>query len=122
MVRNMTAKKEKIVGEYLKSLGVPPNLYGYEALCLAIGYILDHPNVRLSANNLYAVVGSLTEGNWSRAERNIRHAILYAFDKTHPQKLQDLFENMLDYESCKVTNMTFIYTVADAIRGDWPIK
>lgn len=118
----LSIEKELCVGNYLKSLGIPPHLSGYYNLCTTIGYLLDNPNERPKIMTLYSLCKKKNNGTASQVERSIRTAIEYAFMKTHPDKLYDVFGPVIDPNSGKVTNTTFMYMCVDELRPVWPKK
>lgn len=103
-------------GRFLKSLGIPVSLNGYEPLRLSIEYLLEHPDEHPKMMFLYKYSAGVLGKTYTQIERNVRHAVEYAFMHTHPDELFEVFQGLVSPDSGKVNNMVFVYTCADALR------
>ena len=107
----------KTIADTLKELGIPVNILGYRYLNDAIELALkDETIIHRVSKEIYPAVADINKSTASRVERNIRHAIEFAFTKSKSPILFDVFKNTVSNKTGAVTNSTFIATVTEYIN------
>lgn len=105
------------ISKKLISIGVSPGLKGYGYLKSAIKKVYENPSaIDNMTKGLYPSVAAEAGTTASRAERAMRHAIERCFELSDPEQIQAVFGLVTDYRSGKVTNTTFIATMAEALH------
>lgn len=104
------------IKKYLKELGVPQNLLGYEYLATAIELALkDRKYIHSVTKILYPDIAKQYNTTLSRVERAIRHAIETSFNLMPYDKQEEIFSNTLDPKRGKPTNSHYIAAIADVL-------
>jgi two-component system response regulator (stage 0 sporulation protein A) len=107
----------KTIADTLKELGIPADILGYRYLNDAIEMVLnDDTAIYRVTKEIYPAVAKANKSTASRVERAIRHAVDYAFNKGNDLLLYNMFKGTISNKSGKVTNSTFIATVAEHIN------
>ena len=108
---------ENEIIRYLKELGVPSHIKGYQYLRSAIGMVLVNSNLLGSiTKTLYPSVAVEFDTTTSRVERAIRHAIEVAWNKGYVENVNRLFGNTIRDDKGKPTNGEFIAMIAEHVR------
>lgn len=103
----------------LRKCGIRPDLKGWEYTGCAIEMVMNNWNLTHAiTKELYPAVAKQFNTTRSRVERAIRHAVEVGFDLTPISTMQEIFGNTLDPHSGKVTNATFIATIADILMRE----
>lgn len=104
----------------LLKVGVSPDLSGYHYLVEAISTTKDaclNGNVNYKLTSLYADIGKKFDTTASRVERCMRHAVEKAFTINSPL-LHEIFDTLIEFDSGKVVNSCFVYTLAQYLIMD----
>jgi two-component system, response regulator, stage 0 sporulation protein A len=128
-VKNNNLTKARSFGEknlieikiksYLKKIGVPPNIKGYNYLTKAILMAQNGKSVYGNlTNGLYPDVANIYDTTLSRVERSIRHAIEVAWNRGNIKILDELFGYTISEQKGKPTNGEFIAMIADKVKTD----
>lgn len=111
---------DKKITKTLITIGVNPGILGYRYLQTAIQYaIKDNSYVNYITTKLYPTIAEIHNSTPSRVERAIRHAIERLFLNTDINRLHKIFGNIIDVNSGKITNATFIAFVVEYIRTNY---
>lgn len=101
----------------LLDLGILPSNLGFNYLAEAIDkFINGTGESKFSWIRLYDLIGEQNNSTGTRVERAIRHSIELAFDKPNTVLLKMFNSFMPDTGIEKVSNSTFIATVATYIE------
>ncbi len=112
----MKTTNENVIRKYLKELGVPQNLLGYEYLVTAIELAIDDKKyIHNITKMLYPEIAKRHKTKPTRAERAIRHAIETSFSLMPYNKLEEIFSNTLDAKRGKPTNSHYIAAIAEVL-------
>lgn len=107
------------VSNVMRDLGVPANVKGFNLLRTALVMVVhDESVVHNMMTNLYPQLAQAYNTTAARAERNVRHAIESAWNRSDPETQQRYFGNTVSWHKGKPTNGEFISIVADKIRFD----
>lgn len=108
--------KDKI-RKLVKSLGVTPDLKGYNYIISAIEIICKNNIDCKVSKDVYPVVARMYGSTPSRVERSIRHCVGKLFDS---YESIDLLMSTLDcnLETDHLTNSQFLFLCADTILHD----
>jgi two-component system response regulator (stage 0 sporulation protein A) len=101
----------------LMELGIVPSNLGFTYLTEAIyKFLTDNSDMKFSWIKLYESVAKDNNSTGTRTERAIRHSIELAFDKPNTVLLKTFNSFMPESGVEKVSNSTFIATVATYIE------
>lgn len=103
--------KIKTVRGYLFKLGISPDLTGYHYILEAIELIIKEPNIirkGMVTKVLYPTIGKANNVTSGSVERCIRHAITKGLDRAPQKVIQELFGNVIKFESGTITNSQFL--------------
>jgi two-component system response regulator (stage 0 sporulation protein A) len=104
------------ISKYLKDLGVPASLSGYEYLREGIQLIIkDKSYLKGIFKKLYPTIATQFDTTTARVERAIRTAIEKSMLQGDRDLIQEIFGSTINAEKGKVTNAEFIATLADYI-------
>lgn len=107
------------VTNVLRELGVPANIKGFQLLRTALVWAVRKESIVYNMmSELYPQLAAAYNTTASRAERNVRHAIESAWNRSDPDTQYKYFGNTVSYNKDKPTNGEFISIVADKIRFD----
>ena len=107
------------VTNVMRELGVPANVKGFNLLRTAVIMVVrDESIVHNMMTNLYPQLAKAYNTTIYRAERNVRHAIESAWNRSDPDTQHKYFGNTVSWNKGKPTNSEFISIVADKIRFD----
>lgn len=114
------ADLENLVSTYLKELGAPPTLRGYDTAMSAIWLILteDRPDIMTIYNR--AAVQQKTTG--SRVERNMRTLVTRVFNNAPAYLIDLIFRNAYSINRGSPTNKEFLYTLARYIEMNYKVN
>lgn len=105
------------ISNFLKELGISPNLLGYEYLKTAILLSLKNKNYLYSVTKtLYPDIAKMKGSTSSRVERAIRHAIETAWAKGNAKKFDEIFSYTISPDKGKPTNSAFIATIVEELE------
>ena len=117
---NVENSKEKLVGNCLKSLGIPCHLKGYGYLKYSILRCLNYPEELESVTKiLYPAIAKEFDTTSGRVEHGIRHAIQKACENGKTKEWENFFGK--NYSCCnyKPTNSQFIASLSDYISMNY---
>lgn len=110
-------KIEVIVTDFLKEIGVPAHIKGYQYLREAIMLCsFNTEMINCITKLLYPTVAKKFNTTSSRVERAIRHAIEVAWDRGDVDILNSYFGYTVNGLRGKPTNSEFVAMIADKIR------
>lgn len=113
----VTSEIQKIIIDELISLGVSPNVLGYEYTKVALCYILENPLAVYSiTKELYPVVAMEVGSTSSRVERALPHAVEKLYNDGDLDMLGEYFGLVSSRDKGKVTNSQFLSVMAERIR------
>lgn len=101
---------QKQIFNILNKVGVPCNLLGRLYIEAAIN-IVDEKGIVSITKELYPEIAKSFNTTSSRVERAIRHAIKLVFSNTDFDELYEVFGNVINSDSEKITNSEFIYGI-----------
>lgn len=110
----MNNNLEHKIDELLVKIGVKSNHKGKKYLITAISIIISDSNTKLEA--IYWAISKLYNVTRGSVERAIRHSIEDVFMHADREKMYDYFGNMVDVNTGKLTNATFIHRCAEIIK------
>lgn len=118
---NETIKDEKelelLVTKFIRQVGVPLHIKGYEYLRTAIMLVMiDYSNFDSVTKILYPAVAKMYKTTPTRVERAIRHAIEISWTKGDLVGIYELFSDSGQLYRKRPTNSEFIALAADNIR------
>lgn len=107
------------IHELLLSIGIPPNIYGYEYTVYAIQLLLiDEEYHHCITKRLYVDIAKRFSTTPSRVERAIRHAISVAWLHGNTKFIDHVFVNCMRPDKGVPTNSVFLlrlfYYIKDA--------
>lgn len=104
---------------YLRKVGIPANIKGYQYLTKAILMAQNGKIVYGNlTNGLYPDVAKIYDTTLSRVERAIRHSIEVAWNRGNIEVLDELFGFTISEHKGKPTNGEFIAMIADKVKTD----
>ena len=106
-----------VIAEYLKNIGMPPHLIGYEYSMTAIRLCLDDRSLLkgVVTKQLYPDIAKTFDSSSSRVERGIRHAIEVVFDRGDPRYISEYFGGAVSAYKGKLTNREFLTFSIDIV-------
>lgn len=108
------------VRDMLSSMGMPPNLTGFEMCAEAIAMAAMEPQMlRAVTGRLYPDIAQKFGTTPSRTEKCIRTAITKLYDMAQPEQIEKYVTIPCHYDSGKATNSTFIAAIARYIRDSY---
>lgn len=108
---------ELLVTKFIRQMGVPLHIKGYEYLRTAIMLVMmDYSNFDSVTKILYPTVAKMYKTTASRVERAIRHAIEISWNKGDLHSIYELFGDSGQLYQRRPTNSEFIALAADNIR------
>lgn len=112
----MNAITKAQVSEELMAIGISPGLLGFGYARDAILMVCNEPKlIRAITKSIYPKVAEENGTTPSRVERAIRHSVERAFDNPGCPAVE-YFKGLADSNKGKVTNSTFIATIAERMR------
>ncbi len=107
---------EKIVGNYLKILGVAHHLKGYGYLKYGVSSCIEHPEDLESVTKiLYPKIAKAYHTTPGKVEHGIRHAIKRAWEGEKNDQWESVFGKGFINRNLKPTNAQFIAALSDYI-------
>lgn len=104
--------KEQIISENLMKIGIRCSLKGFLYLKTAILMCLeDKELIYDTTKRLYPILAAKFNASYGTTERNIRHAIEIAWDRTDNKTLKSILGPCV--RSVKMTNSEFIATFVE---------
>ena len=107
---------ERQIDELLLKIGIRSKLKGKKYLRVAISIIVSNSDTKLES--IYWSISKLYNVTRGSVERAIRHSIEDVFMTADQEKIYEFFGNMVNVNSGKVTNATFIHRCAEIIKED----
>ena len=108
--------REQIIANYLRAVGVPPHISGYVFLKSAIDYCVEHYGTIIGLTTIvYPYVAHKHSSERRRVERNVRHAIEYAWDYGDIETQHKLFGYTVNDLKGRPTNKEFIALITDRV-------
>lgn len=108
---------EETVYQYLRHLGVPIEMRGYQYLKTAIMLCLQNEEyIHSTTKMLYPEIAKLQGTTAGAAERNIRRAIEYVCKNTSRDILKEYFGNVWNVQRDKLNNRRFIAGLVEYIK------
>ena len=107
--------REDIAYEYLKKLGVPAHLKGYNYIFDAI-LMYNQSEMNSVTKNLYPTIAKKHYTTPSRVERAIRHAIEVICSRADISIIEEIFGYSIDAIKGKPTNSEFIAQISKEIE------
>lgn len=100
----------------LLDIGVDPSVKGYNYLRTAIELAYNKREyLEAITKDLYPSIAEVYATTPQRVERSIRHAIEKAFNSVDNEVIYQYFGNVINPNTGKVTNSTFIATIVENI-------
>lgn len=107
-----------VISDTLIDVGVNPGLLGYDYLKIGVDMVCnDRDYLRNMTRRLYPEIAQQVGSTPSRVERAIRHAIEGAFNNMANDTYKRYFGNVVNLNSGKVTNTTFIAVIVERISN-----
>lgn len=107
---------EQTIMEFLRKMGMPANVKGYNYSLRAIQFcVVDPSYVDELTKRLYVDVAAYYNTTPSRVERAIRHAVEKVFDRGDIEYIYEVFGNTLNVKKGKLTNGEFLAASANEI-------
>lgn len=108
--------REQIISNYLRVVGVPLHVSGYTYLKSAVDYCVEHYGSVIGLTTaVYPYVAQKHGSEQRRVERNIRHAIEYAWDYGDIEAQHKLFGYTVNDMKGRPTNKEFIALITDRV-------
>lgn len=105
------------IADYMKMLGVPAHIKGYDYIREAIALVIkDRRVIGNITTELYPTIAEKFGTTPSCVERAIRHAIEVVFERGDLDILLEEFGNTFSPSKGKPTNSEFIAQVANSLR------
>lgn len=106
--------RDKIMYDFMKELGIPANLKGYNYLVEAIQMLLKDPKMYEGAitKSLYPEIAKKYKTTSNRVERAMRHCIEVSADRAGVDVMDKIFGMTVSAYRGKPTNSEFIYGAA----------
>lgn len=100
--------------DFMKELGIPANLKGYNYLVEAIQMLLNDPKMYEGAitKSLYPEIAKKYKTTSNRVERAMRHCIEVSADRAGVDVMDKIFGMTVSAYRGKPTNSEFIYGAA----------
>ncbi len=105
-----------IVTQYLRKLGISPNLTGFTYLRGSIIKVINCPSKINSIMQLYNDIAKQNSTTPSRVEHSIRYVITLLMKRGNYQVIDNLFSYIINSQTRKPSNSEFIAIIADDIR------
>ena len=99
----------------LKELGIPADLLGYTYIREAI-MIINEKGVVRASKGIYQELAKRFENSDGNIERSIRYAIEFAYRKGNKELIDKIFLNSVPKSKGKITNIQFIFMLADYLQ------
>jgi len=110
---------EQAIKQYLRKVGMPANVSGYNYLASVIMNATDSSIIYGNlTNKFYPIVAEQYNTTSSRVERSIRHAIELAWDRGEIAIFDELFGYTISEHRGKPTNGEFIAMITDKVKTD----
>lgn len=102
----------KRIHEVLIRIGIPPNILGYCFLLYALELIMFNPNyMRGITTDLYPAIAEKFGSTPARVERDMRHAIMVAWNRGDLDYIYSVFKNCVDPNRGVPSNSLFLSRV-----------
>ena len=109
MTTQLDTPQTKSIHTILLSIGIPPNLLGYQYITYAIALIFSNPEyMHHITKGLYMDIASQYETTPARVERANRHSISVAWAHKNLSVISRIFKNTLDPQKSTPTNSHFL--------------
>ncbi len=105
---------KKQVFEILNRLGISCDLKGRDYIETAIELVYENSKISVT-KELYPDIAKIHNTTPIRVERTIRHAVESVFDREN-DSLEEIFGNVVNYNSGKVTNGSFIFGLVKYLK------
>jgi len=113
-VQGDVARRDELITNYLRAIGVPVNLSGYQQLKTAIAFVVASGRRQIRVTNeVYVYVAEVHGTTPKRVERNIRTAIETAWQRGDIKSQHKLFGYTVHQMKGRPTNKEFIAMIAD---------
>lgn len=118
LMKNADLKTEECITEFIKALGVPAHLIGYQYIKSALlAAVKDMDILTPITKKLYPMLAAEYSTSKSCVERAIRHAITVSWKRGNKKLINDIF----GYTDCdnglhRPTNSEYLAMVADELR------
>lgn len=110
-------REERIVGYYLKKLGISTHLRGYGYIKYGIMRCINYPEeLECVTKILYPNIAKKYQTTSGKVEHGIRHAITKAWDKSESEEWGMIFGTSCYNRRLKPTNSQFLAAVTDYIK------
>lgn len=112
-----TVSKEEQLSIFLKNLGIPANLSGYNYIRYALLICCEDPSIMGSiTKTLYPAIAKNFHITYTQAERAIRYAISRSWNIANNDFIEKVFGyTTAYYEKCP-TNSKYLSTILDYIK------
>jgi two-component system response regulator (stage 0 sporulation protein A) len=105
------------ISKYLKELGVPASLLGYEYLQEAIELVIsDKSYIKAICTRLYSTIAKKHDRTIGSVERGIRRAKEISMVRGNWELINKMFGYSIDADKGVPTNKEYIATIADYIK------
>lgn len=116
-LRRLTKEEEIYLSSFLKKLGIPPHILGYEYIQYAVVLIAeDKSYLKQITKKLYPDVAKKFGSKSSRVERAIRHAVEQSFERADIEFLNEIFSYRINLKTEKITNSEYLAVLAEYFR------
>ena len=106
--------------ELVLSIGVPPNLYGYDYIIYAMELIILNPDyIHAITKGVYIDVAKKFDTTPSKVERAIRHSINVAWLHGNIKFINKIFVNCVRPDKGVPTNSVFLARLYYYIKSMW---
>ena len=108
---------EKTISDFMRELGIPAHLRGYQFLRSAVGMCVEDMELVGSVTKLlYPDLAKMYQTTDTKIERAIRNAIEVSWERGNSDLFEELFGYANTVEYTRPTNSEYIAVVADYIR------
>jgi two-component system response regulator (stage 0 sporulation protein A) len=105
------------ITNFLRELGMPTHLLGFEYVRLAIYLVYENQIYKKRiTTQVYPIIAEKYNTDPQNVERSIRHAIEVAFTRGNVDDIYRLFKNTVSSTKSRPTNAEFISMLADHIH------
>lgn len=110
-------QSERVVGDVLRELGIPPHLRGYRYLKTAILLVMKNPEHAYAiTKKIYPEIAQLYGTTEQKVARAMRNAIEVAWLRGDLDVQHRYFGNTVSSEKGRPTNVEFLAVVSEWIR------
>lgn len=106
-----------VITKYIRRIGVPAHLKGYNYIREAIQIVMEDPtSIEFITKKIYPKLAKKFKTSDGKVERAIRTAIEIAWERGNVEIINEIFGYTIDIERGRPTNTEFIALIADEIR------